>query len=186
MARYDAIIIGAGHNGLVAAGYLARAGRKVLVLERRACIGGAAVSEEIFPGFQVSSVADGCGYLAPEVQRDLKLDAHVETIPSDVVAFCPQPDGSQLTIHRDTRRTVEEIARFSRKDAEAYPGFVELMQSLAGVVGALGRMTPIDLPEVSFGDLRQALRLLGPGRRLGRKLQQRGQVDVVQALNLHA
>lgn len=169
MARYDAIIIGAGHNGLVAAGYLARAGRKVLVLERRACIGGAAVSEEIFPGFQVSSVADGCGYLAPEVQRDLKLDAHVETIPSDVVAFCPQPDGSQLTIHRDTRRTVEEIARFSRKDAEAYPGFVELMQSLAGVVGALGRMTPIDLPEVSFGDLRQALRLLGPGRRLGRK-----------------
>jgi phytoene dehydrogenase-like protein len=166
---YDAIIIGAGHNGLVTAGYLARAGRKVLVLERRGIVGGAAVSEEIFPGFTVSSVADGSGYLSDTVRRDLKVDSHVETIASDAVAFCPQPDGSQLTIYRDTAKTVTEIARFSKADAEAYPRFVELMQALAGVVGALGHMTPMDLPELAFGDLRGALRLLGPGRKLGRK-----------------
>jgi phytoene dehydrogenase-like protein len=169
LGNYDAIIIGAGHNGLVTAGYLARAGRKVLVLERRELVGGAAVTEEIFPGFKVSSVADGCGYLSAAVRHDLKLDSHVETIDSEVVAFCPQPDGSQLTIHRDTAKTVREIGRFSKADAEAYPKFIELMQALAGVVGALGHMTPMDLPEVAFGDLRGAIRLLGPGRKLGRK-----------------
>jgi phytoene dehydrogenase-like protein len=169
LGNYDAIIIGAGHNGLVAAGYLAKAGRKVLVLERRGLIGGAAVSEEIFPGFKVSSVADGKGYVSPAVWRDLKLDAHVETIDSEVVAFCPQPDGSQLTIHRDVAKTVAEIAHYSKADADAYPAFVELMQALAGVVGALAHMTPLDLPEVSFGDLRGAIGLLGPGRKLGRK-----------------
>jgi phytoene dehydrogenase-like protein len=169
MGNYDAIIIGAGHNGLVTAAYLAKAGRKVLVLERRDLVGGAAVTEEIFPGFKVSSVADGCGYLSAAVRRDLKLDSHVETIDSEVVAFSPQPDGSHLTIYRDTAKTVAEITRFSEADAEAYPKFIELMQALAGVVGALAHMTPMDLPEVSFGDLRGAVRLLGPGRRLGRK-----------------
>jgi phytoene dehydrogenase-like protein len=168
-ASYDAIIIGAGHNGLVAASYLAKAGRKVLVVERRSIVGGAAVTEEIFPGFQVSSVADGCGYLSPTVRGDLKLDAHVETVDSEIVAFCPQPDGSQLTIHRDTAKTVSEISRFSQADANAYPGFIELMQSLAAVVGGLAHMTPMDLPNVSFGDLRGAVRLLGPARKLGRR-----------------
>jgi len=169
LGNYDAIIIGAGHNGLVTAGYLAKAGRKVLVLERRNIVGGAAVTEEIFPGFKVSSVADGSGYLSSAVRRDLKLDSHVETIDSEVVAFSPQPDGSHLTIYRDTAKTVQEIARFSKADAEAYPGFIDLMQALSGVVGALGHMTPMDLPEVAFGDLRGAIRLLGPGRRLGRR-----------------
>jgi phytoene dehydrogenase-like protein len=169
MSNYDAIIIGAGHNGLVAASYLAKAGLQVLVLERRPIIGGAAVTEEIFPGFKVSSVADGCGYLSPAVRKDLKIDSHVETIASEVVAFCPQPDGSQLTIYPELAKTTAEIARFSEADAAAYPGFVELMQALAGVVGALGHLTPMDLPEVTFGDLRGLVRLLGPGRKLGRK-----------------
>ncbi len=169
MGNYDAIIIGAGHNGLVTAGYLAKAGRKVLVLERRNIVGGAAVTEEIFPGFKVSSVADGSGYLSPAVRRDLKLDSHVETIASDVVAFCPQPDGSHLTIHRDSAKTVQEIARISRADAEAYPGFIDLMQALAGVVGSLMHMTPLELPEVGLAGLRAAIGLVGPGRRLGRK-----------------
>ena len=83
MSNYDAIIIGAGHNGLVTAGYLAKAGRKVLVLERRDIVGGAAVTEAIFPGFEVSSVADGSGYLSASVRRDLKIDSHVETIDSE-------------------------------------------------------------------------------------------------------
>jgi phytoene dehydrogenase-like protein len=169
LGSYDAIIIGAGHNGLVTAGYLAKAGRRVLVLERRNLVGGAAVTEEIFPGFKVSSVADGRGYLSAAVRRDLELDSRVEMIDSKVVAFSPQPDGSQLTIYRDTAKTVREIAGFSKADAEAYPQFIELMQALAGVVGALGHMTPMDLPEMAFGDLRGALRLLGPGRKLGRK-----------------
>ena len=80
LGNYDAIIIGAGHNGLVTAGYLAKAGRKVLVLERRAVVGGSAVTEEILPGFKVSTVADGRGYLSAAVRRDLKLDSFVETI----------------------------------------------------------------------------------------------------------
>jgi len=169
LADHDAIIIGAGHNGLVTAAYLAKAGRRVLVLERRNIVGGAAVTEEIFPGFRVSSVADGSGYLSTVVRRDLDIDSRVETIGSEVIAFSPQPDGSQLTIHRDTAKTVAEIARFSKADAEAYPAFIELMHALAGVVGALAHMTPMDLPEVTFGDLRGAIKLLGPGRRLGRK-----------------
>ena len=75
--NYDVIIIGAGHNGLVTAGYLAKAGRRVLVLESRNWVGGAAVTEEVFPGFKVSTVADGGGYLSPRVRRDLKIDSHV-------------------------------------------------------------------------------------------------------------
>ncbi len=168
-STFDAIIIGAGHNGLVTAAYLAQAGRRVLVLEKRAAVGGAAVTEEIFPGFRVSTVADGSGYLSARVRRDLKLDARVEILQSDAVAWCPQPDGDQLTIWRDTARTAQEIARFSRADAEAYPGFVELMSRAAEVVGSLMEMTPPALPEVGIRDLRGGLGLLGPLRRLGRK-----------------
>jgi phytoene dehydrogenase-like protein len=169
LGHYDVIVIGAGHNGLVTAGYLAKAGRRVLVLEARNWVGGAAVTEEIFPGFKVSTVADGAGYLSDKVRRDLKLDSRVETLQSDAVACCPQPDGSSLTIWRDTARTVEEISRFSTTDAEEYPRFVELMSSVAGVVGGVMEMTPPDLPEVGLQDLRGAVGLLGPVRKLGRK-----------------
>jgi phytoene dehydrogenase-like protein len=169
VGKHDVIIIGAGHNGLVAAAYLAKAGRSVLVLEGRDSIGGAAVTEEIFPGFGASTVADGGGYLSAKVRSDLKLDSHVETIASDAVAFCPQPDGSQLTIWRDTQQTVQEVARFSEADAEAYPAFVELMRKIADVVSALMEMTPPDLPDLAMRDLRGALGLLGPARKLGRK-----------------
>jgi phytoene dehydrogenase-like protein len=169
LAQYDVIIIGAGHNGLVTAAYLAKAGRRVLVLEKRDILGGAAVSEEIFPGFKVSTVADGAGYLSARVRRELKMDSQVETVPSEVVAFCPQPDGSQLTIWRDTERTVEEIARFSKADAEVYPKFVKLMSRIADVVGGVMEMTPPDLPAVSLRDVLNGAGLLGPVRRLGRK-----------------
>jgi phytoene dehydrogenase-like protein len=153
---------------LVAAGYLAKAGRRVLVLEKRDAVGGAAVTEEIFPGFRASPVVDG-SYLSTAVRHDLKVDAHVEILPSDVVACCPQPDGSQLTIWRDAARSAQEIARFSKADAEAYPGFVELMGKIAAVVRALMEMTPLDLPEVALRDLGAGIGLLGPARKLGRK-----------------
>ncbi|MCP4960803.1 MAG: NAD(P)-binding protein, partial [Actinomycetia bacterium] len=93
VGNYDTIIVGAGHNGLVAAAYLAQAGRKVLVLERAGQVGGAAVTEEIFPGFRVSAVADGGGCVSAKVRRDLMLDSKVEWIESEAVVFSPQPGG---------------------------------------------------------------------------------------------
>ena len=85
MVAHDVIVIGGGHNGLVAAAYLARAGRRVLVLERRDAVGGAAVTEEILPGFRVSTLADGAGYLSARVRSDLKLDARVEILPLSLI-----------------------------------------------------------------------------------------------------
>ena len=167
MADYDVIIIGAGHNGLVAAGYLAKAGRRVLVLEGRQRVGGAAVTEEIFPGFRFSTCADGSGYLSAEVRRDLKPD--VEILAADPVVFAPQPDGSRLVIWRDTARTAQEIERFSKADAERYPAFVDLMGKLAKVVGGLMRVPPPDLPDLGLRDLRSLLPLAGPVLSLGRK-----------------
>jgi phytoene dehydrogenase-like protein len=98
------------------------------------------------------------------------LDAQgLQVLPSDSVVFAPQPDGSHLTIWRDTVRTVKELERFSRADAERYPAFVELMSKLAGVVGGLMRITPPDLPEFEKSDLRSLITLAGPSRNLGRK-----------------
>jgi phytoene dehydrogenase-like protein len=103
------------------------------------------------------------------VRGDLKLDSHVQTVQSDAVVFSPQPDGTQLTIWRDTQKTVKEIARFSEKDAAEYPKFLDLMTALAGVVGAMMEMTPPDLPEVNFKDIRGGVGMIGPMRKLGRK-----------------
>jgi phytoene dehydrogenase-like protein len=170
VSDFDVIVIGAGHNGLVSAGYLAKAGRRVLVLEARDRVGGAAVTEELFPGYRASSCADGSGYLSPEVVRDLKVEAHgLEVLPSDAVVWSPQPDGRYLTIWRDVARTAQEIERFSAADAKAYPRFVELMQKLAGVVGGIAGLTPPEIPEVSWKDLPPLRRLAGPVRRVGRK-----------------
>lgn len=170
MTNYDTLLIGAGPNGLTAAAYLAKNGRKVLILERKPAPGGIAVTEEFAPGFRASMVADGAGYLSPDVARDLALsDFGLEYLPSDVVAFCPQPNGDSLTIWQDTARTVEEIKRFSKKDAEKYPQFVDLMSKIAGVVRELLHQTPLDLPELSFADVWGMRSLAGPLNRLGRK-----------------
>ena len=165
--NYDVIVIGAGHNGLVTAGYLAKAGRRVLVLERRDQVGGAAVTEEVFPGFRFSTCADGSGYLCREVRRDLKPD--VEMLAVDPVVFAPQPDGSSLAIWRDSAKTAAEIAKFSRADAERYPAFVELIGKIAAVIGGLARVEPPALPNVSLRDLLSVRSLAGPMRALGRK-----------------
>jgi phytoene dehydrogenase-like protein len=168
VGKYDVIIIGAGHNSLVAAGYLAKAGRQVVVLEKRDVVGGTAVTEEAFPGFKISPCADSAGYLSPQVRRDLKVDSHVEILPIDPIASSPEPDGSHLTIWRDTARTVKEIEHFSKADAAKYPEFVKLMQKIAGVVGGLLNMNPPDLPSVGFADIRGGLSLAGPLLKLGR------------------
>ena len=169
MGNNDVIIIGAGHNSLVAAGYLAKAGRRVVVLEKRRVVGGVATTEETFSGFKISPIADTAGYLSDKVRADLKLDSQVQIIPLDPIVSLPEPGGSHLTIWRDTARTVKEIERFSPADAAKYPAFVEHMTKSVAVIKGLLELTPIDLPSVGLADLRAALGLAGPLLKLGRK-----------------
>jgi phytoene dehydrogenase-like protein len=114
-------VIGAGHNGLVAACYLARAGLSVLVLERRPVVGGAAVTEELMPGVRVSAASYSLSLLRPDVHRDLELARHgLACVPKDPQMFVPLPDERHFFIWRDEARTQEELARIHRPDAEAY------------------------------------------------------------------
>src|SRR6266550_1496155 len=119
------IIIGAGHNGLVTAGYLAKAGLKPLVVERRGVVGGACVTEEFHPGFRASTLASTTGPLSPQVIKDLQLERHgLEFIKPTVRVFAPRFDGQSICIYEDAKRTAEELSRVSAKDAENYSDFV--------------------------------------------------------------
>src|SRR5678815_216310 len=132
--RYHAIVIGGGHNGLTAAAYLARAGRKVLVLERRHVLGGAAVTEELYPGFKYSVCSYVVSLLRPEVIRELDLPKYdLEIIPLDST-FTPMPNGDCLFRSGDNARTRREIARHSAADAEAYEEYGQLMVHMAMAV----------------------------------------------------
>jgi phytoene dehydrogenase-like protein len=169
MTQYDVIIIGGGHNGLTCAAYLAKARRRVLVLEKRGGVGGTAVTEELFPSYCFSTIADGAGYLSPKVAQELNLAAHgLEMLPADPVALALGADGNHLTIWQDVDQTAQEIERFSAKDAARYPEFVSLMRQIAEVVRGLMYLTPLDLPEVGLADLRDLLPLSAPMRKLGR------------------
>ena len=142
MPNYDAIIIGGGHNGLTAAAYLAKAGKKVLVLERRHVVGGATVTEEIYPGFKYSVCSYVVSLLRPEVIRDLELPKYdLEIIPLDST-FTPLPGGDYLFRCGDHARTRREIARHSVTDAEAYEQYGQLMVQMAMAVKPLLAMTP--------------------------------------------
>src|SRR5438132_7633765 len=122
MTTYDIIIIGAGHNGLVTAAYLAKAGMKVLVLERRELVGGACVTEEIWPGFKVSTAAYVNSLLRPEIIRDLELSRYgFELLPRSPSSFTPFPDGRFLLIGPDKTLTSAQLAEFSPRDAAAHP-----------------------------------------------------------------
>ena len=117
--NYDAIIVGAGHNGLVTAAYLARAGWRVLVLERREIIGGCCITEETWPGFKVSTAAYVNSLLRPEIIRDLDLKSHgFEMLPRSPSSFTPFPDGRHLMMGPDKELTHREIAKFSTKDVK--------------------------------------------------------------------
>src|SRR5258708_22735159 len=136
--QFDVIIIGAGHNGLVAAGYLARAGKKVLVLEQRDRVGGACTLEEPFPGFTMSPCAYVVSLLRPEIIRDLELhrygfDAYVK----DPQMFVPYPDGNYLFFRPSTATTVEGIRRFSPHDAEAYPKFLAFFDRASEILNPI-------------------------------------------------
>src|ERR1700736_2225762 len=125
--HYDFIVIGAGHNGLTNAAYLAKAGKKVVVLERRHVLGGAAVTEEIIPGFLFSECSYVVSLLRPEIIRDLDLPRHgLEILPLDGT-FTPMPNGDHLWRVNDHGKSIREIRRHSRVDAEAYDEFSKMM-----------------------------------------------------------
>ncbi len=161
-SKYDVVVIGGGHNGLVNAAYLARAGKKVLVLERRHVLGGAAVTEEIFPGFKFSVCSYVVSLLRPEIIRDLDLPRHgLEILPLDGT-FTPMPSGDYLWRVNDHGKTRREIARHSRVDAEAYEEFGKAMQAMCRFVKPILGMVP---PDPATLNPRELMKLLFIGRR---------------------
>jgi len=132
MGQYDCVVIGGGHNGLVTAAYLARAGRKVCVLERRSVLGGCTSTEELWPGFRASPAAYVISLFLPEIIRDLKLAEHgFEILARDPSSFTPLPDGRFLLLGHDDESNRREIAKFSSRDAEAYPRYDAMLTRLA-------------------------------------------------------
>src|SRR5437660_5062495 len=160
---YAVIVIGGGHSGLVNAAYLARAGKKVLVLERRDLVGGAAVTEEIFPGFKFSVCSYVVSLLRPEIIRELDLPRHgLEILPLDGT-FTPLADGDYLWRVNDHWKTRREIARHSRVDAEAYEEFGKAMQAMCRFVKPILGMVP---PDPATLNPRELMKLPVIGRRL--------------------
>jgi phytoene dehydrogenase-like protein len=179
---YDAIVIGGGHNGLTAAAYLARAGRKVLVLERRHVLGGAAVTEEVFPGFRFSVCSYVVSLLRPEIIRDLDLPRHgLEILPLDGT-FTPMPSGDYLWRVNDHARTRREIARHSKLDAEAYDEYGKAMVEMARFVKPILNMTP---PDPTSLDPRELRKLLFLGHRF-RALPDGDRYNQIQLMTMSA
>jgi phytoene dehydrogenase-like protein len=181
-ARYDAIVIGGGHNGLTAAAYLAKAGRKVLVLERRHVLGGAAVTEEVFPGFQFSVCSYVVSLLRPEIIRELDLPRHgLDILPLDGT-FTPMESGDHLWRVNDHAKTRREIARHSRVDAEAYEEYGKAMIEMGRFVKPILSMTPPDPASLDLAGLFDLLRL---GRRF-QKLSYTDMANQVQLMTMSA
>jgi len=180
--RYDAIIIGGGHNGLIAAAYLAKAGKKVVALERRHVLGGAAVTEEVFPGFRFSVFSYVVSLLRPEIIRDLDLPRHgLEILPLDGT-FTPMANGDYLWRMDDHARSIREIARHSKTDAEAYEEFGKAMQALCRFVRPILGMIPPDPTRPDFKDM---LNLLFLGRRF-KALPYEDKYNLVQLMTMSA
>ena len=161
MPKYDAIIIGGGHNGLVAAACLARAGRKALVLERRELVGGCSVTEEIWPGYRVSTAAYLTSLLQERIVRELKLEQFGYSVDAkDPAFFSAFPDGRHFFMWQDRERTLAEIAKFSARDAAVYPAYEDQIERISRVVERLLLTTPPHFPPhaVDFVDY---LRLVG-------------------------
>ena len=187
---WDAIIIGGGHNGLVSAAYLARAGLKTLVLEKRHVLGGAAVTEELFPGFRFSVFSYVVSLLRPEIIRDLDLPKHgLDILPLDGTFTPLQPGrgpkaggGDYLWRVNDHGRTIRELRRWSAMDAEAYEEYGQLMVEMARFIKPILSITPPDLTSL---DPRPLLPLAGLARRF-QQLPQRQQAVFVQLMTMSA
>lgn len=153
---FDVIIIGAGHNGLVAAAYIARAGLKVLVLERREQVGGACVTEEPWPGYKVSTLSYLCSLLQPKIIRELELERFgFHLYPKDPASFTLFPDGQHLFLWQDMAETQRELAKFSRRDAEFYPIFQSQMERLSEWIEKLLLAIPPNIVRRKATDLIQ-------------------------------
>ncbi|MFT3791017.1 MAG: NAD(P)/FAD-dependent oxidoreductase [Rudaea sp.] len=162
----DAILIGGGHNGLVCAAYLAKAGLKVCVLEKRDVVGGAAVTEEFHPGFRNSVAAYTVSLLQPKVIRDLELEKHgLEIVLRKASNFLPRPDGTYLLT--GAGRTREEVAKFSKKDAEILPEYERRLDRIADVLRELALEAP---PNMTSGGWIKALPELIRAGKLGKRL----------------
>ena len=173
--QYDAVIVGGGHNGLVCACYLAAAGLRVRVLERREIVGGAAVTEEFHPGFRNSTASYTVSLLDPQVIADLRLREHGLTLLERPISnFVPLPDNRYLKIGGSLAATQREVARFSARDAEALPRYYAMLERAASVLRELAGQTP---PNVG-GGVRDALAALTAGNRM-RRLNMPARRDVL-------
>src|SRR5438270_1513113 len=166
----DVVIIGGGHNGLVTAFYLAKAGFKPLVLERRPQAGGAAVTEEFSPGFRCSTLAHVAGPIQTDIVRDMQLEQHgLKLITPEVGITALSPDGRALTLYNDARKSAQEIAKFSQKDAAKYPEFQESLGKMGKVIGDALLLAPPNIDNPSTGDLWGMLQTGRAIRKLGKK-----------------
>src|SRR5215472_2350489 len=137
------VLIGGGHNALVAAFYLAKGGFKPLVLERREMVGGGAITEEFYPGFRASTLAHSVGPLRADIVRDMQLQRFsFEILSPDPRVFAPTPDGKSLFFYNDTAKTAEGVASLSKKDAAKYVQFAESLESISDVLAQIVSMTP--------------------------------------------
>ncbi|MCU1269639.1 MAG: amine oxidase [Acidobacteriaceae bacterium] len=166
----DIVIIGGGHNGLVTAFYLAKAGFKPLVLERRNQVGGAAITEEFHPGFRSSVLAHSAGPLRPEIVRDMHLEKHGLTLITPEIAVTSlSPDGRALILYRDLNKAAQEIAKFSEADAAKYREFHLALEKTSRVISKALALTPPEIARPSKGDLFGLLQLGRSVRGLGKK-----------------
>ncbi len=166
---YDAIVVGAGHNGLTAAAYLATAGLRVLVLEARDRVGGATVTEELAPGVRAPSLAHTVGRLRPSVARELDLAGHgLSLVAPEVRVFAPQPDGRAVTLWADLAATVDALRGWSADDATSYVEFDRRVRALAKFLADLGDEAPPEIRSPGLGDALLGLRLGRAFRGLGR------------------
>ncbi len=166
----DIVIIGGGHNGLVTAFYLAKAGFKPLILERRAEVGGAAITGEFHPGFRCSTLAHSAGPIRSDIVRDMQLEKHgLRFITPETCVTALSPDGRALSLYQDENKSAQAVAAFSEKDAKKYPEFAKSLAKISQVIAEILATTPPDIDHPSRGDLWSMLQTGRALRKLGKR-----------------
>ena len=172
----DVLIIGGGHNGLVTAFYLAKAGFKPLILERRPQVGGAAITDEFHPGFRCSTLAHTAGPIRPDIVRDMQLEKHgLRLITPEACVTALSPEGRALSLYQDENKSSQSIAAFSQKDSAKYPEFEKSLGKISKVIAEVLATTPPDIDHPSRGDLWSMLKT-------GRALRNLGKRDMYRVL----